>query len=409
MSIRRTFSYRNYSETDTRRWLASIASRMQAHGETVLRLEQLQPSWFVHRHEYALYVLLSRAVVGLLVGIAAGALDTALSSGLPEISAGDIADRFWAPVRWGIVAGISTGIGTLFNLKTKIRDRLRIKSAITTHFVFAIIGALVAMLGLLVYIGFGRLIGLDYETQHRTVMIMIAVITGLLGVRSIGRSFGADIQSTETLGWSWNHVIPGVIAGAVVGFGLGCYYSFYVTGLESSLAVWARVFVLTMVGFVIGGAFHGYVPTARPLASVPNQGIRLSGKRSLIFGVILGLISGGAWGICIGIEKGDGLLGFRTFLYGFVGIYLFAGFWFGGLDVMRHTLLRVMLSFFGYMPLRLVGFLDFAESRLAFLKRDGGGYQFMHRYLQEHFANQSEFGGEFQSEHHGDTNQNNSR
>jgi hypothetical protein len=53
---------------------------------------------------------------------------------------------------------------------------------------------------------------------------------------------------------------------------------------------------------------------------------------------------------------------------------------------MRHSVLRILLYAYGHLPLRLVRFLDFADSKLTFLKRSGGGYQFMHRYLLEHFA-----------------------
>ena len=333
--------------------------------------------------------MLSRVFVGLLVGVAAGALHAALSL---DLTASEIAARFWASVRWGIVAGMSTSVAKLFQVEARLRKRWALKSEIATHFVFALLGACIALVGLLIYIGVGwltgmsGLIGLNYEVHHRILIVMIPVLIGLLGVRSIGRAFGADIQSTETLGWSWNHAVPGLISGAVVGLGLGFLYAFRVSGLDSDWLAWSRVVVLMIVGLIVGGAFHGYIPTARPIASIPNQGIILSGKRSLIHGVVLGLIAGASWGVCIGIGEGDGMLGLRTFFYGFVAVYLIAGFWFGGLDVMRHTLLRVLLAFFGYLPLRLVPFLNFAETKLSFLKRDGGGYQFIHRYLQEHFA-----------------------
>ncbi|HEU0052393.1 MAG TPA: hypothetical protein VFQ39_04415, partial [Longimicrobium sp.] len=70
-----------------------------------------------------------------------------------------------------------------------------------------------------------------------------------------------------------------------------------------------------------------------------------------------------------------------------VAIMLFspALFWFGGLDLVLHATLRLILALTGTMPLRLRRFLDYAV-HLGFLRRAGGGYIFFHRLLLEHFA-----------------------
>ena len=39
----------------------------------------------------------------------------------------------------------------------------------------------------------------------------------------------------------------------------------------------------------------------------------------------------------------------------------------------------------GFLPLRLVPFLDYCAERI-FLRKVGGGYIFIHRLLMEHFA-----------------------
>ncbi len=45
-----------------------------------------------------------------------------------------------------------------------------------------------------------------------------------------------------------------------------------------------------------------------------------------------------------------------------------------------------MLHRKGYLPWKLVPFLDYAAEDLGFLQKVGGGYMFIHRYLLEHFA-----------------------
>ena len=60
--------------------------------------------------------------------------------------------------------------------------------------------------------------------------------------------------------------------------------------------------------------------------------------------------------------------------------------WYGGLDVIQHYTLRFILHRKGYLPWKLAPFLDYAAEDLTFLRKVGGGYLFIHRYLLEHFA-----------------------
>ncbi len=53
--------------------------------------------------------------------------------------------------------------------------------------------------------------------------------------------------------------------------------------------------------------------------------------------------------------------------------------------VIQHFSLRVVLCLNGYAPWNYARFLDYATDRL-FLQRVGGKYRFIHRLLQEHFA-----------------------
>ncbi len=63
-------------------------------------------------------------------------------------------------------------------------------------------------------------------------------------------------------------------------------------------------------------------------------------------------------------------------------------FWFGGLDVMQHYTLRLILLIQGHTPGNYVRFLDYAVDHI-FLQKVGGGYRFIHRLLLEHFAEMS--------------------
>ncbi|BAZ83630.1 NACHT domain-containing NTPase [Sphaerospermopsis kisseleviana CS-549] len=57
----------------------------------------------------------------------------------------------------------------------------------------------------------------------------------------------------------------------------------------------------------------------------------------------------------------------------------------GGQGGMQHFTLRLVLYFNGYIPWNYARFLDYCTERL-FLQRVGGRYRFIHKLLQDHFA-----------------------
>jgi hypothetical protein len=58
---------------------------------------------------------------------------------------------------------------------------------------------------------------------------------------------------------------------------------------------------------------------------------------------------------------------------------------YGGLNVLNHAILRLLLWQRGDLPRALTSFLDHSAG-LVFLHKVGGGYIFIHRLLQEYFA-----------------------
>ena len=60
---------RPYTEAQATRWLAWLARGMQQHGQTVFHIEQLQPSWLPSAWQRGYYILFTRLLQGLVVGI----------------------------------------------------------------------------------------------------------------------------------------------------------------------------------------------------------------------------------------------------------------------------------------------------------------------------------------------------
>jgi predicted lipid-binding transport protein (Tim44 family) len=154
----------------------------------------------------------------------------------------------------------------------------------------------------------------------------------------------------------------------------------------------------------IGAIFNGLDRKIVTSKSIPNEGMRLSIRNS-VFG---GLIAGLSTGLIIVLASEilfSGMLSQIIFVLSngripvdalwihvlVVGLFigLIAVFWYGGLDVIQHYILRLILVIHRHTPANYARFLDYAVDRI-FLQKVGGGYRFIHRLLLEHFAEMSE-------------------
>src|SRR5262249_47367292 len=117
--------------------------------------------------------------------------------------------------------------------------------------------------------------------------------------------------------------------------------------------------------------------------SESNQGIRQAARGAAVAGVGGGLLFGLA-GLLIGLGA-DQDLGLALAL-GLGPLFgLAAGLALGGYACLSHAALRLVLWRSGALPLDCGRFLDAAAERVL-LRKVGGGYLFVHRLLQEHFA-----------------------
>ena len=153
---------------------------------------------------------------------------------------------------------------------------------------------------------------------------------------------------------------------------------------------------------VIGGLEPGEVETSVR----PNQGIRRSARTALravgvalagvlavgllltLAGVLAGLLGGLLAGGGVG-EPREVALRVLARMGGWLifglPLALAAGLVYGGYACLSHGALRLVLWRTGALPLDCVPFLDYGVERVL-LRRVGGGYMFVHRLLQEHFA-----------------------
>jgi hypothetical protein len=161
------------------------------------------------------------------------------------------------------------------------------------------------------------------------------------------------------------------------------------------------------LGVMIGltfGLLTGLDTRSGVTAMAPGESVDAS-RRNAIVG---GLVGGCVFGLWYEIDYVQGttltgpLVHHAAHAIGLLGVYwpvawwndvvvaaligaLIAGLQRGGGAYLRHRALLWILVRRGLAPRDYVAFLEYA-SRLVLLRRRGGGYEFIHRMLLEHFA-----------------------
>ena len=221
----------------------------------------------------------------------------------------------------------------------------------------------------------------------------------VLVLSAIGRnrSISYSIETVESLRWSlgnaWRGAMLGLLGGLVVGgvvFIYQAYYPTYQTGKELIFLVG-----FATVGLGLGAILGGLEPYVCEGKTLPNQGIRLSLKMAMLMGLhAVWLIAIVMAFYLLGFTRFDGTnpidifdpkspsnTALRLFIAMFTVIFL----WFGGLDVIKHYVLRTVLAVSGQTPWNLARFLEQARG-LNLMQRVGSAYIFVHRRLLEHLA-----------------------
>ncbi len=384
------------------RWLAR---RMEQHGQPIFFVEQLQPNWLPSLGQRWLYLLAFSLILGSVTAffmafswILAVTIDG-------EFVAEILPLRLWVTVTvlWYLTIGARDLLlrpeagPTPSGLRLSFWQQLR-----GMGFYFAFWAALwLAAWGALVLTGnlepdaTGIAGWLSWASPALSAG---AVLSGVYQVRAGGPGLINRVRPVEALGWSLEHAIWGV------GFGCAAAVAIWLlTGLlsltqGSSVILRQGLIFYLPIGAAFGALLGGLQMCFHRRPSRPNEGICLSARNGLRSFLI-------AWPVLtLATWLGIRLRGFETpppevhpwyafiHLWGdlsgaLLGALLSAatiGLWFGGVEVLRHWVVRLALATAG--PRHLMRFLDQAVHPLGLLRRIGGGYQFLHRLLLEHFA-----------------------
>ncbi|MCB0165995.1 MAG: NACHT domain-containing protein [Anaerolineae bacterium] len=377
--FRHRLANQRYAQKQTIAWLAWLAKKMFQYRQTIFLMEQTQPNWLPSSLQIWLYNLLVMILVGGTVGLLFG-----LAVGIPIWFANPLIGPFF---------GIGVGSAVAMSICLAIIQTYGFTGGLIVGGTF----------GFVFFVAFGLNFG-------RPVGVAVGLIVGLAFGLAHGLRFGTrpantkawtfpNIEIFEALSWSIPKAIRGMIFGSIFGsiFGLAVGAAIAI-GLNFEPNIAGKLTLNFLVAFgvaagLVAGMLNALTSDQVEQRSVPNQGIWRSFRNSIVIGLFvaiasgfpIGVVSGWAWNIGIGIGNEGLRVGSFTGLLVGVAIGLAVGLAFGGLTTIQHFILRSILYFFGYLPWNLTDFLDYTTERI-FLRRVGGGYIFIHRYLMEYFA-----------------------
>lgn len=251
--------------------------------------------------------------------------------------------------------------------------------------VYAVLGTSGCLLAVAAYPPFGTLL-LGFRLLWGIVFALF------LGVRA-GRG-----SADEDIGWHgvWRWSLRPAVANGAVGLLLALLAGGVFHLVDSPAAAMRTPAlgyypVYALVGAFFGVMFGGWCFAAPPAEPRPGQpAIRpvWSGVRAI---AIVAAVGGVGTALLLSLfpvlesARPSAFALLQTAALVAVNLGALAFLWFGGLDLVLHGTLRLLLVLSGATPLRLHRFLRYSVS-LVFLQRAGNGYIFIHRLLLEHFA-----------------------
>jgi eukaryotic-like serine/threonine-protein kinase len=407
---------RLYLDEQTVGWLNWLAQKMQQHNQSEFLIEGLQPSWLSLTHLRWVYFLGSRLLAGFVIGIIFHITDL---GGVSFSGAVNLPVSLVFGLTGGTFVGFIDGLRLRqFSSSLKDRPTLSIGNVLMSILIFSvgyglyhwlISGLIFALIFWFHNVDNAWDKGFEFAHPVDGVIFGLLIFWPIFGLRG-HRHLENNIQTVETLRWSFFKALRGkpfwLSNGLIIGSILGLFFALVniPTGIapftysvdggetidmpssDSSNIEPTFIFILQIAGLglfiggVIGSIWSGFNKDLVKTKNIPNQGIWLSLKNAIIAGLIIGFAFVVGSNLMTINPEYDRLNNLR--LIGF-GILCFL--WYGGLDIIQHYILRFLLWQKGYTPRNYARFLDYAAERI-FLRKVGGGYIFIHRLLQEHFA-----------------------
>ncbi|MCC6606205.1 MAG: NACHT domain-containing protein [Anaerolineae bacterium] len=370
-----------YTPEQTKHWLSWLAQRMTHNNQTIFLLEHLQPSWHINRKWQWLYLVAARSFTGLVTGtvlwmfiFAGKILNPSLSvkvfeklADFPSISLdlSYIISPFGFTLMYGLLVAVIDG---WYFEKAKFHRTHNKHHHLPNRTI--VIGAIIFVLAFCFTLLFDSMISAILGG------VIVALFFSIPSHFLDGTSFDDEIRTVDSVGWSWPHARKGLLPGLLLGIIMG----WLISQVIAPTLFGVLVFLLALMFLLINGLQNN----ALEKKSYPNQGILLSIKNSLLMVPLFSLPAAIPFGLITNNFQAGLVAGI---IFGIVGFFIY-----GGASLLKHYAIRVSLWHRGKLPFNYTQFLDHS-ARNILLYKVGGGYVFVHRLLQQYFANLHETDG----------------
>jgi hypothetical protein len=427
-----------YSRALTMRWLSWLAEQMNRHNHSIFLIERMQPSWLATGRQFWIYVFVSRllgcSVMGL-VPLVLLMLDPSRLRVAILFAAGVVVVTLIGGARYRIKANHAS---PLLTLRQGLFSRVISGRLIGWAVFLSLIGVSIAshtLPGLrdrpnrpvqsvrppvppssLSSISHDQSSRYQERLEARAVFdqlagrsvewFMLAIYsiacTYIFGLKRHEQDNPDDIRPVGTVSLSVLGMIGGAIKGAIFGLVLALPGALFGCRLAIAKGESADLFNYTLLGCLLFGSIGMFmcgivramvgllVPKQIRQSKNQNDAIRKSlglAFTTWVFGTALPALL-----LCYIVWKCQNAWWALLAIVSLLGVVLFTGAFslrMGGLAALQHGTLHLILCLQGQIPWSYRRFLDYCDS-LILLRKVGGGYIFVHRFLLEYFASLEE-------------------
>lgn len=381
-----------YTQEQARHWLAHVAAGLQRHGQTTFYIERLQPTWLNSPASF-FYLLLVAFICGAMVGALWGLID-ALETAI-------FRNSLLNGLLYSLTGGFSVAMGVGMSAKIKNNLLRVVASGFLSWFSFALLGVVVTAV-----IQFSR----PFYSATLPEWLVLGLLRGwnslLIGCLI---AYKLEIENIERIVFSWptrgtltkalrKGILYGVLSGLGIGLTLGTIAALvYNLTVQQEFPPIVGLFVsfiwggcLGVVGMGLGALIGGFLAILNSCLQKqqidqklrPNEGMSNTLKNTLTVVLLMVIPLGLLLWLAYSWAGNEGI----RFVFFFAYLTLpFAFFYLGGLALIQHVSLRLLLVWQGVLPRSLVAWLDDMTTHIL-LRRVGGGWVFIHRALLEYFA-----------------------
>ena len=355
--LKREYREKKPNDKKIKHWLGWLGAQLIREEQTEFFIENLQPDWPIHSYfqsDEILYFHVDPDRIQVYLTTTSMIRETAYNRKKKLI--------------FGLIGGLSGGL--FFWLLSSLLFLLT--SGSISSIITMLIGGLIP--GLLS----GLLSGLILLQNTLNIKPIETLNLSLVNFK---KKLISEIIGGITFSLNYG-LIGGLIFGLISGLYHGQLKYALIFGLFSGL--FSGLF-LGLVYVMICVSFYGFLEMEIDVKRYPNQGIVESCKNGIFLAILFLAII-----IIISILMGK-IFDFFSFseikyllsIVQSIGIVL--AIVIPNLAAIQHLSLRLVLWSSGYAPWNYSRFLNYCTDRL-FLQRVGGSYRFIHRLLQEHFA-----------------------